>query len=119
MYMPNTKNGTPELDGPVRAADLVTIQSAAVVSRTILKKPMGTVTAFAFDAGEALSEHTAPFDALIMGLEGGADIFISGTPHSVYSGDILRLPAGEPHSVKATTPFKMLLVMIKADAQTP
>ena len=60
-----------------------------------------------------MSEHTAPFEALVLGLEGEADISISGTPHHVSAGQILRLPAGKPHAVKAATPFKMLLVMIR------
>ena len=84
-----------------------------MVSRTLIKKSSGTVTVFAFDAGEGLSEHTAPFDALVLDLEGEADISISGTPHRVNAGQILKLPAGKPHAVKAATPFKMLLIMIR------
>jgi len=103
-----------ELTGVVRAAELVAVQTGSVISRTILKKTAGTVTAFAFDAGEGLSEHTAPFDALVMNLEGEADVSIAGAPHHLTSGDILRLPAGVPHAVKAITPFKMVLIMIKA-----
>ncbi len=103
-----------DLNNVIAAAALVAIQTGSVISRTILKKTAGTVTAFAFDAGEGLSEHTTPFDALLMGLEGEAEITISGRPHRVKAGDILRLPAGEPHAVKAVTPFKMLLIMIKA-----
>jgi len=106
-------NTAPELEGVVVASDLVTPQPGAVVSRTLVKKPSGTVTVFAFDAGEGLSEHTAPFEALVLGLEGEADISISGTPHHVGPGQILRLPAGKPHAVKATTAFKMLLIMIR------
>jgi quercetin dioxygenase-like cupin family protein len=102
-----------QLDGPINAADLVALQPGAVVSRTLVKKPAGTVTAFAFDAGEGLSEHTAPFDALALNLSGEADITIAGKVHRVAAGQILRLPAGQPHAVKATTPFKMLLVMIR------
>ncbi len=112
--MAQDSNNQSELDGVVGSADLVTFQTGSVISRTILKKAAGTVTAFAFDAGEGLSEHTTPFDALIMGLEGEADITISGIPHRLKTGDILKLPAGEPHAVKAVTPFKMLLIMIKA-----
>jgi quercetin dioxygenase-like cupin family protein len=96
------------------ASDLVAFQSGAVVSRTLVKKSTGTVTAFAFDAGEGLSEHTAPFDALVLVLQGEAEISISGTPYSVSTGQILRLPAGRPHAVKAIVPFKMLLIMIRA-----
>lgn len=111
--MPDDQKGFPELEGPIPASDLVAMQPGAVVSRTIVKKPSGTVTAFAFDAGEGLSEHTAPFDALVLDLEGEADISVSGVPHHVTAGKILRLPAGERHAVKATTPFKMLLIMIR------
>jgi len=74
----------------------------------------GTVTAFAFDAGEALSEHSAPFDALVIGVEGEAEVSISKVPHRVKAGALLRLPANEPHGLKAVTPFKMILVMVKA-----
>jgi quercetin dioxygenase-like cupin family protein len=104
----------PELEGVVFASALVTYQPGTVVSRTLVRKPAGTATAFAFDAGEGLSEHTAPFDALALNLEGEADISIAGTAHHLSAGQLLKLPAGQPHAVKATTRFKMLLVMIKA-----
>jgi len=104
----------PGFEGVVLACDLVTYQPGTVVSRTLVRKPAGTVTAFAFDAGEGLSEHTAPFDALVLNLEGEADISIAGASHRLSAGQLLKLPAGQPHAVKATTPFKMLLVMIKA-----
>lgn len=103
-----------ELAGVVALSNVVDYQPGAVVSRTLVKKPAGTVTAFAFDAGEGLSEHTAPFDALVLGVEGEARISISANPHQVRAGELLRLPAGEPHSVRAITRFKMLLVMVKA-----
>lgn len=112
--MSQGSNDSSELGGVVRAAELVAIQTGSVISRTIIKKTAGTVTAFAFDAGEGLSEHTAPFDALVMNLEGEADVSIAGTSHSLIVGDLLKLPAGVPHAVKAVTPFKMLLIMIKA-----
>lgn len=104
----------PSLEGVVVASALVAYQPGTVVSRTLVNKPAGTVTVFAFDAGEGLSEHTAPFDALVMDLEGEADVSIAGTPHRLGAGQLLKLPAGQPHAVKAVTPFKMLLVMIKA-----
>lgn len=104
---------TGDLGGVVAAADLVHVQSGTVVSRTILKTPGGTVTAFAFDAGEGLSEHTAPFDALVLGLEGEAEVSIAGTGHQVAAGALLQLPAGQPHAVRAKAPFKMLLIMIR------
>ncbi|TAJ10099.1 MAG: cupin domain-containing protein [Nitrospirae bacterium] len=103
-----------ELEGVVPLAELVQYQPGAVVSRTIVKKPVGTVTAFAFDQGEGLSEHTAPFDALVILIEGEAEISIAGAPHRVSAGQLLRLPAGRPHALKAVTRFKMLLVMVKA-----
>ncbi len=103
-----------ELEGAHAATDLVEFQAGAVVSRTLVKKPTGSVTVFAFAAGEGLSEHTAPYDALVLGLQGEADISISGRAHRVGAGQILKLPAGEPHAVKAATPFKMLLIMVRA-----
>lgn len=103
----------PELSGAVSAASLVDVQPGGVVSRTIVKKKTGTVTVFAFDADEGLSEHTTPFDALLMSLEGQAEITISGIEHRLDTGDVIKLPAGEPHAVKAVTPFKMLLIMIR------
>ena len=102
-----------EIEGVVPLADLVQHQSGAVISRTIIKKSTGTVTAFAFDAGEGLSEHTAAFDALIIGVEGEATITIAGDPFQLSAGHVLRLPAGKPHSLAATSRFKMLLVMIR------
>ena len=104
---------TNDLTGVVPLADLVEYQPGAVVSRTILKQPMGTVTAFAFDQGEGLSEHTAPFDALVIVADGESEITISGVAHRVRAGELLKLPAGEPHALKAVTRFKMLLVMIR------
>ena len=103
-----------ELVGVVSQADLVQYQSGTVVSRTLVKKPAGTVTAFAFDKGEGLSEHTAPFDALILVVDGEAEIFIAGQPNLVRAGEMVRLPAGKSHALKAVTRFKMILVMIKA-----
>jgi quercetin dioxygenase-like cupin family protein len=102
------------LRGVVAQSGLVEYQSGSVVSRTLLKKPAGTVTAFAFDVGEGLSEHTAPYDALVLGVDGEAEISIAGVAHRVSAGQLLALPAGRPHAVKAMTRFKMLLVMIRA-----
>jgi quercetin dioxygenase-like cupin family protein len=99
---------------PVPQPDLVALQPGAVVSRTLVKAAGGTVTAFAFDTGESLSEHSAPFDALVFGVEGTAEVTIAGLPHRVSAGDILLLPANLPHALRAATPFKMILVMIKA-----
>jgi quercetin dioxygenase-like cupin family protein len=98
----------------VRLRDLVAYQPGAVVSRTILKRATGTVTLFAFDQGQSLSEHTAPFDALAQILDGDADITIAGTTHSVSAGDAIVMPAHQPHALAARTPFKMLLTMIRS-----
>ncbi|MFH1219999.1 MAG: cupin domain-containing protein [Candidatus Eisenbacteria bacterium] len=97
-----------------RLSDLVNYQPGAVVSRQVIAKPTGTVTLFAFDKGEGLSEHTAPFDALVEVLEGEVEITISKQPLTLRQGDAVIMPAGEPHALKALTRFKMLLVMIKS-----
>jgi len=97
-----------------RLADLAAYQAGAVVSRTILKRPSGTVTLFAFDAGEGLSEHTAQFEALVVGLDGSAEVRVDGAPHVVSAGETLTLPAGHPHALKALERFRMLLVMVKS-----
>ncbi|MCK4916982.1 MAG: cupin domain-containing protein [Candidatus Omnitrophica bacterium] len=94
-------------------AGLIEYQNGSVVSKIIIAKPAGTVTLFAFDAGQALSEHTAPFDALINIIDGAADIFISGELFSLKKGQSIILPAKQPHSLKAEEKFKMTLVMIK------
>lgn len=98
---------------PRNLAALAEYQSHSIVSREIIKKATGTVTVFAFDAGEALSEHTAPFDALVYALEGQVEIMISGTWHSVKEGDMIIMPANQPHALKAAKRFKMLLVLVK------
>ena len=94
---------------------LVDYQECSVVSRMVTNKKAGTVTVFAFDAGEGLSEHSAPFDALVIGLEGEAEIPIGGEPHIVKEGDMLIMPANVPHAVNPITKFKMLLVLIHAE----
>ena len=91
---------------------LVDYQEGSVVSRMVTNKKAGTVTVFAFDAGEGLSEHSAPFDALVIGLEGEAEIPIGGEPHIVKEGDMLIMPANVPHAVNPITKFKMILVLI-------
>ena len=93
--------------------DLVQYQPGTVVSRALVKKPTGTVTLFAFDAGEALSEHTAPYDALVLVVDGEAEITIAGTPYRVGAGELLRLPANRPHAVRAVQRFRMMLIMIR------
>jgi quercetin dioxygenase-like cupin family protein len=94
-------------------SELVQYQTGTVVSRTLVKKPTGTVTVFAFDADEGLSEHTAPFDALVFIVDGEAEISIAGTPYRVRAGEMLRLPAHRPHALRAVQRFKMMLVMIR------
>jgi quercetin dioxygenase-like cupin family protein len=98
---------------PHKVVDLIDYQADAVVSREILKAKTGTVTVFAFDAGQGLSEHTAPFDALTHILDGEAEIAISGKTHQVRAGDII-MPANKPHALKAVRRFKMMLVMIRS-----
>ena len=93
---------------------LVDYQEGAVVSKEIIKKEKGTVTLFAFDKGQGLSEHTAPFDALVCILDGQAEIYIAGKAHILKIGETIIMPANKPHALKATDRFKMLLVMIKA-----
>lgn len=95
-------------------ADLAGYQDGAVVSRAVIDKPVGTITAFAFDAGEGLSEHTAPYDAFVQVLDGEAEVNIEGTVHTVSAGEIIIMPANKPHSLRAVQRFKMLLVMIRA-----
>jgi quercetin dioxygenase-like cupin family protein len=98
----------------VRAAELVNYQDGAVVSREIIKKPTGSVTIFAFDEGQGLSEHTAPFDALAQVVEGEAEIVISAQPHRLQGGEMILMPAGQPHALKALKRFKMILTMIRS-----
>jgi quercetin dioxygenase-like cupin family protein len=95
-------------------ADLVDYQEDSVVSRTIIKKKTGTVTLFAFDRGQGLSEHTAPFDALVYIIDGEARITVSGESFSVKSGEMVIMPADEPHALQAEERFKMALTMIRS-----
>ncbi|HTZ41014.1 MAG TPA: cupin domain-containing protein [Syntrophales bacterium] len=92
---------------------LVEYQTGSVVSRAVIQKKTGTVTLFAFDEGQGLSEHTAPFDALLCLLDGEAQVIISGNEHLLKKGEMIIMPAHEPHSLKAVGPFKMMLVMIR------
>jgi len=97
-----------------RLDELVGYQDGSVVSREIVSKPTGTVTLFAFDAGQGLSEHTAPFDALVYVFDGEAEITISGEPFQVREGEAIVMPANQPHALKAINKFKMMLTMIRA-----
>jgi len=94
--------------------DLVTYQDGSIVSKEIIKKPTGTVTIFAFDQDQGLSEHTAPFDALVYILDGEAEIIIAGEPHQLKTGEMIIMPGGKPHALKAVKRFKMMLVMIRS-----
>ena len=98
---------------PFKYSDLVQYQDGSIVSRTIINKKTGTVTVFAFDRGQKLSEHTAPFDALVEVIDGTASIIIEGTKHKVLSGQQIIMPADKPHAVNADERFKMVLVMIR------
>jgi quercetin dioxygenase-like cupin family protein len=94
--------------------DLINYQDGAVVSREIIKNPGGNVTLFAFDEGEGLTEHSSPFDALVHVLEGVAGITIAGQSHLVHEGELILMPAGQPHALKALKRYKMMLTMIKS-----
>ena len=94
--------------------DLITYQDASVVSKTLLEKKTGTVTLFAFDKGQGLSEHTAPFDAMVLVLDGIAEIMIAGNPVTVRQGEMLIMPANHPHALKAVDRFKMMLTLIRS-----
>ena len=100
---------------PLAPMTLATYQDGAVVSRILLKRGGGSVTLFAFDEGQSLSEHTAPFDAIAHVLEGEALITIAGVPLMVRDGEFVLMPANQPHAVAARTRFKMLLTMIRRD----
>jgi quercetin dioxygenase-like cupin family protein len=103
-----------DMEGGVRRlVDLVDYTPGSVVSRTLVKKKTGTVTLFAFDRGEGLSEHTAPFDALVIVLDGEAEITIAGKAHILAAGETILMPANQPHALRAGQPFKMMLVMIR------
>ncbi len=98
---------------PSQLIALSDYQEGSVVSRTIINKKTGTVTFFAFDEGQSLSEHTAPFDALVYILDGEAEITISGKPVKVSEGEMLIVPANHPHALKAVKRFKMVLTMVR------
>lgn len=98
----------------IKLTDLVSYQKGAVVSREIMNKKTGTVTLFAFDEGEGLSEHSAPFDAMAYVIDGQAKVTISGNGYLLKEGDFVIMPANEPHSLKALKAFKMVLTMIRS-----
>jgi quercetin dioxygenase-like cupin family protein len=95
-------------------AGMVEYQPGSVVSRTVIDKPAGTLTLFSFAEGQGLSEHTAPFDALVYVLDGEVEVTIAGRPQRVRQGEMVIMPAGQPHALKAVSRFKMLLVMVRS-----
>jgi len=99
---------------PNSLVDMIEYQKDAVVSKTIISKKTGEVTLFAFDTGQGLREHTAPFDALVQVLDGEAEISISGKSFHMKQGEIMIMPAHEPHALQAVSRFKMLLTMIRS-----
>ncbi len=113
--MNSTEDSSQELHSkPAAMAELVQYQEGSVVSRTLIKKDTGTVTLFAFAQDQGLSEHTAPYDALVYVLDGTASIDIDGSSHRVSAGETIIMPADVPHALQAPRPFKMLLVMIRS-----
>lgn len=109
---------TGEDDKVITVKDAVTYQADAVVSKTIVKQKGGSVTLFAFDKGQELSEHTVPYDALVHVLDGKVEIRIGGEPHTVRAGEAIVMPANVPHAVKAVERFKMMLSMVRAEDKT-
>ena len=99
---------------PLKLADLINYQEGSVVSREIISKKTGTITLFAFDQGQGLSEHTAPFDALVYCLAGETEVTISGNPIRLREGEMVIMPAHKPHALKALQRFKMLLIMVRS-----
>ncbi len=104
---------------PIPVKDVVEYADGSVVSKTILDMPAGTLTFFAFGAGEGLSEHTAPYDATVQILDGEAEIIIDGKPTTVKTGELIIMPANIRHELRAIKPFKMLLIMIREKQPKP
>lgn len=107
--LPNKRFFTPQ-----SINDAIQYQEDAVVSRELLHKTTGTITVFAFDKHQGLSEHTAPYDAVVMITDGRAEIIVSGATYEMRAGEVLLMPANSPHALKAIEPFKMVLTMIKS-----
>lgn len=112
--MPNESSSHQRFLTPQAINGVIQYQDEAVVSRELIHQPTGTVTLFAFDAQQSLSEHTAPYDALILVTDGRAEMRVAGVTHEVKAGEMLLLPANSPHALKALEPFKMVLTMIKS-----
>jgi len=105
-------NDTIPVNGTLK--DMIDYQAGAVVSKELLRKDKGTLTLFAFDQGQGLSEHTAPFDATVQIIDGRAEITVAGKPYHLQAGQFIIMPANKPHALQATERFKMLLTMIRA-----
>lgn len=115
MTRPEKEKDTDELYAKTQnLRDLISYQKASVVSRTLIDKKAGTVTLFAFDKEQGLSEHTAPYDALVQIIDGEAEVTISSKTHRLKEGEVIIMPANEPHALKAVGKFKMLLIMIRS-----
>ncbi len=115
MNHSNKKTGREKLvTQPVKMTDLVAYQESSIVSRTIINKKTGTVTLFAFDEEQGLSEHKASFDALVYLLDGEAEVVISGKTLCLKEGEIVIMPANQPHALRAVKKFKMILTMIRS-----
>jgi quercetin dioxygenase-like cupin family protein len=110
--MNEKQNGSLSVPYAAILNDMVEYQTGSIVSRTLISKPSGSVTLFSFDAGESLSEHTAPFDAMVNIIDGEAQVNIAGKQHAVRAGETIVMPAGQPHALQAVKRFKMLLIMI-------
>jgi quercetin dioxygenase-like cupin family protein len=110
----NNETGTPK-GKAFKLEKFIDYSDGSVVSKTLLKKEIGNITLFSFDQGQGLSEHTAPFDAMVQILDGAAEITIGGEPQTVTAGDMLIMPANVSHALHAAERFKMLLVMIRSD----
>ena len=110
---PSKQTGLPGVQ-VTKPEELVNYQEGSIVSREIVKKPTGNLTVFAFDEGQGMSEHTSPFDALVQVLEGEAEISIAGVTHAVHRGEMILMPANQPHALKAQKRFKMMLTMIRS-----
>lgn len=112
--MAESNKPTAPLAEVVNLAEFIGYQQGSVVSRTLVDKQTGTVTLFAFDKGQGLSEHTAPFDAMVQVLDGEAEVIIASNPLRLKKGDMVIMPANKPHALRAVERFKMLLTMIRA-----
>jgi quercetin dioxygenase-like cupin family protein len=117
MAQNTSANQTFNAEEKAALSDLIAYQTGSVVSRTLVQRGAGTVTLFAFDGGQGLSEHTAPFDTLVNVIDGKATVIIAGKEHHLSAGDAILMPAGKPHALRCGEPFKMLLVMIKEKVQ--